>query len=483
MKTNKKMEVQRQAVIVIHGIGEQKPMDTLQDFVNLVAPEIPRKKDPHGKLMPPKKKFFNKPDVLSETYELRRLTANAHKHTFKTDYFEYYWAYKMNGTKISDIIWWVREILWRRPGNIPARIRWIYQFFWASISIGFLIAGLFMYFHFADSAHNPVRQFIDAYTPPFVRYFATGIWLIVNWFLIYFLGDAVRYMTPRTGNIQSRQDIRQTGINLLTRLHEARITIRNKDGSMSEKNKYDRIILVGHSLGSVIAYDLITFLWTKHNEKISLSPAQIETLEQLTDTLQKDPTKENREAYRKAQFEMWASQYTEAGSWRISDFITLGSPLAHAELLLAGSPAQLNRKQAEREFPTCPPVTEYETKFHFSVDGADFLHHAAPFALTRWTNLSFRKDFVGGNICAFGPGIENHYLKSESVLRNSIPFLSHTTYWHPGEPGMLKLIREKLQLRITKVGDSTEIPCQQHKRISHQLPETLGISKKINKLA
>lgn len=458
MKTNRKIKVQRQAVIVIHGIGEQKPMDTLQDFADQIAPEIPRKKDPQGNQMPPKKKFFNKPDVLSETYELRRLTANEHKHTFKTDYFEYYWAYKMSGTQISDIIWWVREILWRRPKNIPGRIRWIYQFFWASIIIGFLIAGLFLYFHCTDSAHNPLRQFIDAYTPPFVRYIAAGIWLIVNWFLIYFLGDAVRYMTPRTGNIQSRQDIRQTGIELLTKLHEARIKVSNKDGSVSEKNKYDRIILVGHSLGSVIAYDLIRFLWTKHHEKIILSPMQLETLEQLADKLKKDPSKANLEAYRKAQFETWASQYAQVGSWRISDFITLGSPLAHAELLLAGSPAQLDRKQAEREFPTCPPVTEDGMPFHFSMGDTDFLHHAAPFAMTRWTNLTFSKDFVGGNIRAFGPGIENHYLKSASTLRNNIPFLSHTSYWHPSEHRMLALIRQKLQLRIVKASEPIEVP-------------------------
>lgn len=448
MKPEKKIEVQRQAVIIIHGIGEQKPMDTLRDFVGLVAPEIPRKQNAQGGFLPPKRKFFNKPDALSETYELQRLTANEHLHTFKTDYFEYYWAYKMSGTKISDIIWWVREILCRRPKNIPARIRWIYWFFWVSVSIGLLITGLFLYFNFTDSEHNPIRTFIDAYTPPCVRYIAGALWLIINWFLIYFLGDAVRYMTPRTGNIQSRQDIRRTGIELLTKLHDARITVSNKDGTTCEKNKYDRIILVGHSLGSVIAYDLIKLLWTKHNEKISLPKTRIQNIEQLADIVKKDPTHKNRETYRKAQAELWASQYAKLDSWRISDFITLGSPLAHAELLLAGSPAQLDQKQAEREFPTCPPMAEDGTKFHFSAGGTDFLHHAAPFAMTRWTNMTFSKDFVGGNINVFGPGIENHFLQSESALRNLIPFLSHTFYWNKNEQKMLELIREKLQLRI-----------------------------------
>jgi hypothetical protein len=255
-------------------------------------------------------------------------------------------------------------------------------------------------------------------------------------------------MTPRTGNIKQRQDIRQTGIELLKKIHSAKIL--NADGSESKKNKYDRIILIGHSLGSVIAYDLIKFLWINYNEKIHLTKEQIEDIEESAKKLKEDSTKKNREEFREKQFELWKSQYQNPDSWRISDFITLGSPLAHAELLLAANPEQLTKKIIEREYPACPPIPEEGHKFHFRPPGTktDLLHHGAVFALTRWTNVSYKQDYVGGNINCFGEGIENHSKWSESWLRNIIPFLSHVFYWDKKDTKVLKLIREKLRLRI-----------------------------------
>ncbi|PLK44354.1 hypothetical protein [Emticicia sp. TH156] len=479
-KKEPEFDVQRQAIIVIHGIGEQRPMDTLRDFVQSIAPPVPLagNADAHE---PPKRKFFNKPDALSETFELRRLTASEHARTFKTDYFEYYWAYKMSGTKLSDIGWWMKEILWRPRRNIPPRIRWIYSFFWS----GMVLALLATLTYFADKTlelnwKNNLYTWLASVSPLLPKLLTISkvllplVWAVISFFLIYFLGDAVRYMTPRTGNIEQRQDIRQTGIELLTRLHEAKIEVpaprKTGDSPTPDKpakrfvNKYDRIILVGHSLGSVIAYDLIKFLWTRQNELLKLTKTQLEAIEDAADKLNTDPTETNRNAYREKQFELWASQYQSLGSWRISDFITLGSPLAHAELLLASSPADLQQKQEEREYPTCPPTPETGKKFTFFSyqTRKTALHHAAPFALTRWTNITFAKDFVGGNIDAFGHGVENHYIAAEAKALNKIPFLSHVAYWNSTEPKTIDLIRSKLQLRINKksatnVGTNTQV--------------------------
>jgi hypothetical protein len=44
--------------------------------------------------------------------------------------------------------------------------------------------------------------------------------------------------------------------------------------------------------------------------------------------------------------------------WRVTDFVTLGSPLAHADILLARDRVGLEAKQNDREFPTCLPVLE-----------------------------------------------------------------------------------------------------------------------------
>ena len=66
-----------------------------------------------------------------------------------------------------------------------------------------------------------------------------GVLLIVQFVLVNYLGDAARYLSPLPGNIKLRQTIRKECIELLQTLHESR--------------RYDRIIVVGHSLGSVIA--------------------------------------------------------------------------------------------------------------------------------------------------------------------------------------------------------------------------------------
>lgn len=70
-------------------------------------------------------------------------------------------------------------------------------------------------------------------------------------FLLYYVGDAARYLSPSPENIALRQRIRTDGVALLRRLHES--------------GEYDRIVVVGHSLGSVIGYDMLTALWRDYN--------------------------------------------------------------------------------------------------------------------------------------------------------------------------------------------------------------------------
>lgn len=75
----------KQAVVVIHGIGEQRPMDTVRGFVDalMLAPNKPNKP-----------KFWSKPDPMSELFELRKLTTPQSRTLPPTDFYEYYWAYQ-----------------------------------------------------------------------------------------------------------------------------------------------------------------------------------------------------------------------------------------------------------------------------------------------------------------------------------------------------------------------------------------------------
>ena len=54
----------RQAVVLIHGIGEQRPMETLKGFV---AAFFPGDDFDFGD-----RSYYSKPDEVSDSYELRR---------------------------------------------------------------------------------------------------------------------------------------------------------------------------------------------------------------------------------------------------------------------------------------------------------------------------------------------------------------------------------------------------------------------------
>jgi hypothetical protein len=137
--------------------------------------------------------------------------------------------------------------------------------------------------------------------------------------------------------------------------------------------------------------------------------------------------------------------------WLISDFLTLGSPLSHAQLLMADGKDGLNKFREERTFPTCPPTLEHSKRGEtFTFDkglrdenNALFVvpHHAALFAVTRWTNVWFKNDFVGGPMqSAFGKAIKDIPLVSK--VHPKFPFLSHTFYWDKKELKSLDHIKK-----------------------------------------
>src|SRR4051812_12634839 len=100
----------RQAVLLIHGIGEQRPMSTLREFVTAVVGE----------------NFKSRPHDLSDSLELRRLVYNSKPDDWsgvETCFFEYYWAYRFRDTKWRHIFDWAWLLLWNRPKNIPRRLK------------------------------------------------------------------------------------------------------------------------------------------------------------------------------------------------------------------------------------------------------------------------------------------------------------------------------------------------------------------------
>lgn len=422
----------RQAVLLIHGIGEQKPMDTLRGFVDTVWS---RDTKIHNRFAG--SSVWSKPDTVSASYELRRLTTPKNTAGIRTDFFEFYWAHLMKGTSYGHVLSWARALLVRNPASVPRHLRMAW---WLIVLLLVVAAGFAIYALLAFRG-------ADAKLPAWLSATISLVLLPIGGFVVRaIVGDAARYLRPEPTNIQRRHEIRHAGVELLKTLHG---------------RGYDRIIVVGHSLGSVIGYDILTYAWVDYNDKAynTGDMRALEALERLAADRRAAATSEELQAAQRRYFE---EMRQHDNAWRVTDFVTLGSPLAHAAILLAKDAADLVTKQVARELPTCPPTIETSKKkglevhrFSFGDDDDHRVpHHAAVFGPTRWTNLYFpchaivKGDLIGGKLRAvFGSGIRDRDVRTSQ--RGG--FFSHTLYWtYPRDaeeaPSHITALREALDL-------------------------------------
>lgn len=424
----------RQAIVVIHGMGEQRPMSTLRGFVRALSGE-------NGKA------FLSKPDRMSESFELRRLVAGGTRSRPVTDFYEYYWAYRMEGTKLRHIWPWFRGILLRMPHKVPASLRTLWVLSWLLIggAAYLLMTGRL------GLPGNPLSERGSTFTAGILAV----MFVVVQGFAVKYLGDAARYLSPRPANIAIRHSIRSEGIELIRRMHSS--------------GSYNRIVVVGHSLGSVIAYDVLTHLWDQYNtiHETPVRPSQdaLKAVEKTGRGLPAHPPKSDAERFRSEQRQLWLELRRLGNPWLVTDLVTMGSPLAHAGLLLAKDESELRERQEQRELPRCPPVLDanrYSYRSKYTVEGfirsVQVLHHAALFACTRWTNIYFPVrvgllgDWVGGPLQAvFGPGILD--VPITSGWPRFFPLVGHVKYWRgksvgrrPGSTTALGCLRSALAL-------------------------------------
>jgi hypothetical protein len=420
----------RQAVVLIHGIGEQKPMGTVRRFVKAVLPG-------DGTDAPA---YRSKPDRMSELFELRVLRSRGRP---STDFYEYYWAYNLSGTNLRDLARWMSGLMMRRWRNVPtgARALWVLSYVTLFSALAFAASGAVAqsYLWFAGLPKTSVAWLL-----------ITVVAFVLQYLLVSYLGDAARYLSPVPRNIKLRQQIRSECVKLLRSLHDS--------------GEYERVVVVGHSLGSIIGYDGITHLWQQVNEllpgldradvqemvrrcmgvHVSPQPVVREELSMAAGDLRRDG--EGVDTFQRCQLEAWREQRRFGNPWLITDFITIGSPLVHASLLMADGVDDFDERKKERELPTCPPQRD-DKGFAYSGEVRDVgmgrkftplvLHHAAPFAVTRWTNLYFAAglglfgDFVGGPLReVFGYGIRDVAVstgKWRGLVRRTP--LAHTSYW------------------------------------------------------
>ncbi|WP_404487960.1 hypothetical protein ABWL43_12630 [Pseudomonas sp. HT11] len=420
----------KQAVVVIHGIGEQRPMDTLHGFVDAMIPAD----TPDGTPF-----YWSKPDRLSRNFDLRVLKSSGRT---STDFYEYYWAHKMQGTKVGHLLGWLWDIFKRPRRDIPDAIvpiwrttRWTVMLLLLLIASGTLATAWGQF----DHSDNPFAL---------VPLLLGAIGLALRYSALSYLGDAARYLSPNPQNVVVREQIRADGVALLRALHN--------------KGDYDRIIVVGHSLGSVIAYDIVGYLWHEHHDQLTqvipsnrelasryanheaLQPVIKDALPNAGAAL--DGSLSSILKFREQQTEAFIEQRGLGNPWRITDLVTVGSPMAHASLLLGRSVSDFQKRMERREAPACPPTQDekgygYNARHPVMLGQKPFtpqyLHHAAAFAVTRWTNLYFPApyglfgDIVAGPVSpVMGAGVLDLPVtvgSRKGWLARS--WLSHTHYW------------------------------------------------------
>ena len=465
------------AVVLIHGIGEQIPMQTVEGFVQAAWVE-----NGEAHWTPPGDEnaadIWYKPDPLTGSRELRRITTRWTKSKVSSsakgpriDFFELYWADLAAGPTAEEVWDWLRTLLWRPWSQVPHGLKGAWILLWTTT---LFIGGLSL---------AAVMPWPGAWLHFGLVILAGGVALGMQYVVAPYAGRVARYVRADPRNIAIRAAIRDRGLKLLRDLHD--------------RGSYERIVFVAHSLGAVIAYDLVSLLWAERSETLVIHEdepafAKLRALEAAAHLLERAPREDlerRRSDYRDAQraFRLALRSGGEDGThrqrkpdeeWLISDLVTLGSPLVHAQFLVARDQADLAYKIKRWLFPTNwpqfqrieseqrdkindrpqPPSTEVLGpegglfSYFRGPSGTWSMHHSAPFAAVRWTNVYdphrciFKGDIISGPAApVFGDGILDVDLRE---VRGKSPGFTHTLYWslQPENAKVIKVLQKAIDL-------------------------------------
>src|SRR5215218_6955181 len=238
----------RQAVVVVHGMGEQRPLDTLNGFIGAALPE--------GTDSAPT--FYSRPDWVTDSYEARRYLAPPREaedgtelHA-QTEFYEYHWAHLMQGNLLDNLWPTMRRMLLLPPTAVPGGLRVVWALFWAIIlaAVWTVLWGPLKGVDLAGSSFTKLLgALVGGGLVAWVMTFVV-VRVLPGWITGSFV-DVVRYLDTTPRSYEVRRSIRKGIVELLQGLHDSR--------------RYQRIVIVAHSLGSYIAYDAITYLWAQMN--------------------------------------------------------------------------------------------------------------------------------------------------------------------------------------------------------------------------
>ena len=432
----------RTAVVVVHGMGEQLPLETLDRFVRTALPKI------GGERL-----YYSRPALITKSFEARRhlafrRTESGHLVHGQAEFFEYHWSYLMTGNRLADLLPTLRRLLIRRPSTVPAGLRVLWWIAWAlvvllaAILLALLAAGVLI----SEFTLNGVLAALLGQSVLVAALLAATKKLggqISDSFV-----DVVRYLDRSPRSYEARRAIRAGMVDLLRALRD--------DG------RYARIVVVAHSLGAFIAHDGLTSLWAETSgmyggsdpkPTTDGSPAPLPGLSQLesaaavvlTHPLDRLDEHQHRELdnYHAQQFTLWRGVRAQGNPWLVTDLVTVGTPMCFADLLYTRNRAKFDRLIARGEIAQDPPMTSTRTveattagkpRYGRARGGRTVLTSGAPFAVVRWTNLYFPTehgwfgDWFGGPLRPlFGPGVRDIAVQGNLPGRRT-PGLAHRRY-------------------------------------------------------
>lgn len=438
---------ERQAVIVVHGIGEQRPGQLLRQFVANVFDKAA------GEV------HFVKPDYVSSLFEMRMVTVPRNDSTTPTtDVYELYWAHLIRDTTLAQVYAWIFRLMISCEDRIPKTLIRHVRGLWVA-ALGITLVFLLLLALGVPAWLAGLGLGALAGLPGII---STVVKTFYDHYVVGYAGDAARYLEPRPENIARRQEIREAGVKLLNTLRE--------------RGRYSRIIVYGHSLGSVIAYDILSHSWAQqfrdHENCSKMKSRALRSLEDLLNPREANSAAVSAEQAQVMQHEAWLEQRRNGFKWLVSDFVTAGSPLTHARWLLnLDSKTQFADLVRERSYPTCPPQTETvrspvpgKTRKVFTFTHAypdkqnpgamrsiPVPHHAGLFAVTRWTNFYFPfSGFIDGDPIA-GPLVGEFGAWVKDVRLNDTKGFAHSRYTdRNADAEALSKVRAALNLQFER---------------------------------
>ena len=164
----KREQIRRQAIVLVHGMGEQIPMETVRDFATAVWASD---RDLHSSDEKKAGQLFSVPDSTTGSRELRRISTRKSRrrhsdvnddndeYAVRNEFFELYWADSTTDTTWADFLGWYVRLVVRRPSEAPKAVRWIWGLLWV-VNVAFLLSAQIALLWFVTTEID--QLFIDA---------------------------------------------------------------------------------------------------------------------------------------------------------------------------------------------------------------------------------------------------------------------------------------------------------------------------------